>query len=95
MTHASTITFFELVGRITGWSTGSWGVEWLGGSMLNFYVRGGDGRGHAPFRAIQADIEGAAAAMSSSQHSGSGWVRVAMAYLLRSNKRIEWGDHPV
>ena len=40
-------------------------------------------------------VEGAAAVMSGSQHSGSGWVRVAMAYLLRSNKRSEWGDHPV
>ena len=54
---------------IFGRSDDTWGIEWWGGSVLNFWVRGSTARG--AFRGIQAQLPAQAA---------SGWVRVAMSY---------------
>ena len=53
---------------ILGRSDDTWGIEWWGGSVLNFWVRGGKA---GAFRGIQAQLPAQAA---------SGWVRVAMSY---------------
>ena len=50
----------------------SWGIEWWGGSTVNFYVRQPGSQG-VPFRGIQANICPTVACES-------GWVRMAVSY---------------
>ena len=49
----------------------SWGLEWWGGSTLNFYVRAAPGVGGTPYRAVQAEF---CAAGGAAAGCGSGWV---------------------
>eukprot|EP01052_Picozoa_sp_SAG31_P037640 SAG31_NODE_4896_length_2879_cov_2.297842_1_plen_657_part_00 len=73
----------------------SWGVEWWGGSLLNFYVRGpgaSAGTQGTEFRAIQGRI-------CSSSSCEASWVRVAMSYSgtsgFASNIQMFAGGKPV
>ena len=63
-------------GKIISKADESWGLEWWGGSTLNFYVRqpgSQPGTQGGAFRGIQASICNTTACEA-------GWVRVAVSY---------------